>query len=117
MNHLILYVFLKYFLFQLKMTFIYLKVKPLEIYLTNDIKMKLSAFFVNNPHITQIEHYLHTRNPLDNLSHYMWEELMEPTHINILNAYNDRKKFDTSMFEQWLREEADQQDNEYIEQY
>ncbi len=62
-------------------------------------------FFLKNPQVLGIEHVIHTRNPLDNLCHYMWEELFEPEHALIALAYRNRKYFLDEEILRWFQEE------------
>ncbi len=62
-------------------------------------------FFLENPQVLGIEHVIHTRNPLDNLRHYMWEELSEPEHSEIALAYYNRKYFSDEEILRWVEEE------------
>lgn len=58
----------------------------LMIYLTFEQEETLLQFFMDYPQICAREHYCHTRSPLDNLGHYMWEELHEEEHESIVHT-------------------------------
>jgi hypothetical protein len=54
--------------------------QKLEVLLTSEQEKYILHFFLANQGILHVEHFLHTHSPLDNLCHYMWEEIHEPNH-------------------------------------
>lgn len=55
------------------------------IYLTFEQEETLLQFFTDYPQICAKEHFCHTKSPLDNLCHYIWEELQEEEHKSIIS--------------------------------
>ena len=78
------------------------------VQLTEDQHFYLFRFFYNNPNILTIEHYVHTQNPLDNLEHYMWEELQEPEHINLKKRYEKYGKLSDNDLRTWVNQEYEE---------
>jgi hypothetical protein len=73
-------------------------------------------FFIDNPHLQQIEHHLHTHSPLDNLEHYMWEELHEPEHIDLLRKYQKNKGLSNHDIDIWIEQETGEKEESESEE-
>lgn len=79
--------------------------QKLEIPLTNVQEGKITKFFMGQPKLLIMEHYVHTRSPLDNLKHYMWEELAEPEHVGLLNVYQTNFMLSDIDVDIWMQQE------------
>ena len=77
----------------------------LLVNLTKEQEIAIVSFFLQNPHYLVIEHYEHTHSPLDNLKHYMWEELHERWHVDLLKEYHNTKSITHAMLQKWMQEE------------
>lgn len=76
--------------------------------MTTDLKHTVLNFFLENTTILHIEHYFHTHSPLDNLEHYMWEELNEVEHASLKTQYNKNRALTLQMVEEWISQEIKQ---------
>lgn len=79
--------------------------QKLEIPLDDAQERALGKFFIEHPEYLNVEHYIHTRSPLDNLKHYMWEELAESYHVDILASYQRTGIFDDDDLRSWVKQE------------
>lgn len=79
--------------------------RKLIIILSMEQEWQLVKFFLEHPDILNVENYLHTRSPLDNLKHYMWEELQEPEHKNIKTYEDDGERITDEDLLLWMEEE------------
>lgn len=70
----------------------------------------LLEFFLINPGILAVEHYLHTHSPLDNLEHYMWEELHEPNHKSIRRRYEENRSISNADIDTWIEQELEERE-------
>ena len=77
------------------------------IVILNEVHMRsLLDFFTERPRLLNHEHIEHTRSPLDNLEHYMWEELREDNHLNIRRNYERNNNILTdAMLIEWMNQE------------
>jgi hypothetical protein len=82
----------------------------LEVSLNNRQELYLFNFFLFNSRILQIEHYAHTHSPLDNLKHYMWEELHEPDHKSLLQTYEESGYLTDDNLLTWVKQELQEKD-------
>lgn len=88
---------------------------PLIIQLTQNQQNDIANFFLQNPLILNREHFEHTRSPLDNLCHYMWEELQEDYHLRLKQEYLRLGRFTDGLLIQWFTDEINEL-NEYQEE-
>lgn len=79
--------------------------EKLEIPLTTAQELKINNFFMKYPKLLIGEHYVHTRSPLDNLKHYIWEELSEPEHFGLLDVYHKNLMLSDIDIEIWIQQE------------
>lgn len=77
----------------------------LIIPLTEKQCRRILEFFLNNPFILHTEHYLHTHSPLDNLEHYIWEELYEPYHVTVRQNYEQNGFLSDFDIDTWIDQE------------
>jgi hypothetical protein len=77
----------------------------LEVPLTSEQQLFILNFFLSNPQLQITEHYLHTHSPLDNLGHYMWEEIHEPNHISIHQNYQRNRYLTNDDINTWVSQE------------
>lgn len=78
----------------------------LVVHLSPRQENRIAKFFLANPDILTMEHYIHTRAPLDNICHYLWEEFSESNHDGLRQAYVQQSgQLSDQQVEQWIREE------------
>lgn len=81
----------------------------LIVSLSPEQKESLLYFLLSHPDILHWEHYVHTHSPLDNLEHYMWEELHEHVHRDILIRYQFTHQLSNDDFNLWISQELNEQ--------
>jgi hypothetical protein len=86
----------------------------LIIPLTDKHRVILLDFFLANPRILHAEHYFHTRSPLDNLEHYIWEELHEVNHVAIRQSYNKNGYLTDADINIWIDQELEEKGQQGI---
>lgn len=87
------------------------KYDRLVVPLTDAQETTILSFFYKYPVYLNEEHFLHTRSPLDNLGHYMWEELHEPEHETLLIIYENTGELSTIDVEEWVLQELHEKSN------
>ena len=92
----------------MKMDKIFIFNKTMErliVSLTAQQQRDIVRFFLENPDILQLENYVHTRSPLDNLEHYMWEEMQEKYHVSIRKNWEKNGNLSNVDINRWIDQE------------